>query len=387
MKDSVAIVGGLGRVGLPFGLVLADAGLDVLLYDTDVAKAASVSRGVMPFHEDDAAQLLTRHIGGRLRVSVIPDGITEAEHVVITIGTPLDAHGNPSLIEVLETFQSILPHLHSGQHILLRSTVYPGTTRKLVELAAEKGLDVSFCPERIVQGCAIRELRALPQIVSGACDRATLLFQRLGVKTVEASIEEAEVAKLILNAWRYIRFAAANQFYEAASSLGVEYTNVQRVMSAEYPRGDIPSPGFAAGPCLLKDTLQLCAAAEFPLGRAAVQINEGLPRFVVDAIARRLGDLRGAQVGILGMAFKGDNDDTRNALSFKLRKILKFEGAGVICSDEHVRIAGLVTKENLLASVQVVIVGVPHTAYRGLRMRPDLLVVDLWNVTEGGQRL
>jgi len=143
----------------------------------------------------------------------------------------------------------------------------------------------------------------------------------------------------------------------------------------------LPSAGFAAGPCLLKDTMQLAAFNNnsFPLGHAAMAINEGLPNFLVDMVSRR-HNLSETRVGILGMAFKADIDDIRDSLSYKLGKVLRFHGADVLYSDEFVKDPTFVSKEELIARAQVVIVGVPHTAYKALVLPPHIDAVDLWGV-------
>src|SRR4029079_13783459 len=157
-------------------------------------------------------------------------------------------------------------------------------------------------------------LSTLPQIIGAdsdrAAERATAVFARLGPKTIRTSSKEAELAKLFTNTWRYMKFAVANQFFTTADQAGVDYNNVLRAIREDYPRArDLPSPGFAAGPCLFKDTMQLAAVTSdhFPMGQAAMQVNEGLPAYVVAALQRRYGSLRGTTVGILGMAFKAES--------------------------------------------------------------------------------
>ena len=156
----------------------------------------------------------------------------------------------------------------------------------------------------------------------------------LATKTIRTSTKEAELAKLFTNTWRYMKFAVANQFFMIAHDAGVDYTNVLHAIREDYPRAaDLPGPGFAAGPCLFKDTMQLSAftADHFPLGQAAMQVNEGLPAFIVAALERRYGGLQGKTVGILGMAFKSESDDPRASLCYKLRKLLSWAGARVLC--------------------------------------------------------
>jgi UDP-N-acetyl-D-mannosaminuronic acid dehydrogenase len=154
-------------------------------------------------------------------------------------------------------------------------------------------------------------------------------------------------------------------------------------MTTNYDRAkDFPKPGFAAGPCLLKDTLQLSAFNNnrFLLGHAAMLINEGLPSFLTHQIKTKLGSLEGRTVGILGMAFKADIDDIRDALSFKLRKLLQFNGAEVLCSDEYVQSEQFISSEELIKKSEIIIVGVPHSAYWKLSIPAGKYLVDLWGV-------
>ena len=154
---------------------------------------------------------------------------------------------------------------------------------------------------------------------------------------VELAPLEAELAKLFTNTWRYIHFAIANQFYMLARSHGADFYRIYEAMARDYPRlRGFPRAGFTAGPCLLKDAVQLSVFSgnTFQLGQAAIQVNEGLPNFVVEQLARQ--DLSTRRVAILGMAFKAESDDTRASLSYKLRKLLLWAGADVLCTDPYV---------------------------------------------------
>lgn len=397
MKNyDVFIIGGFGHIGLPLGVVLADAGLQVALFDIDERKKPAIAAGEMPFLEYDAEPLLKKVIGKSLHIADSLREVANSECAIITIGTPLDEYMNPKLLPMLKLAEDLAPYLRKQHHLLLRSTVYPGTTERLRQHFAAKNIDVdlTFCPERIVQGYAIRELRRLPQIISGVSDRAVAraeaLFRRLDVPTIPLTVQEAEFAKLFTNAWRYIQFAISNQFYMMATEQGADFLKIHHAMTWQYDRAkSFPLPGFAAGPCLLKDTLQLAAANQnnFQLGHAAMLVNEGLPNFVVEDLRHRLGvELAGSKVGILGMAFKSDIDDIRDSLSYKLQKVLTFYGAQVTCSDDFVEDPSFVSKETLLAKSDVVIVGVPHTAYRGMQIPENKVVIDLFNVTKGGRR-
>ena len=147
----------------------------------------------------------------------------------------------------------ISPHLRDGALVVLRSTVYPGTTAYVTQHLAEAGcaVDVAFCPERIAEGHALEELHSLPQIIGAdddrAAERATALFRHLVTKTVRVSTKEAELAKLFTNTWRYIKFATANQFWMMANDFGLDFERIRHAIRHEYPRAaDLPAGGMSS---------------------------------------------------------------------------------------------------------------------------------------------
>jgi len=387
----MVIVGGCGHVGLPLALSFADAGCQVGIHDIDATKLERLARGEMPFMERGADELLARVLRtGRLRMGGDARMLTRTDVVVLVIGTPIDEFMNPSTRVFEHVIGELAPHLVDGSLVILRSTVYPGTTES-VERQLEvlgRSVDVAFCPERIAEGYALEEMRSLPQIIGASTDRAFErardVFSRLGVEVVRTSPTEAEMAKLFTNTWRYIKFAIANQFFQIAHSAGLDYGRVLHAVRHRYPRAaDLPGPGFAAGPCLLKDTMQLAAFTpdHFPMGHAAMLVNEGLPNYIVAEIERQR-PLRGMTLGILGMAFKGESDDPRTSLSYKLRKLAAFRGATVLCSDPYVRDDRLVPQSAVIDRSDVIVIGAPHDAYRGLSV-PGKRMVDIWGVTGG----
>ncbi len=394
MSDlDVVVLGGGGHVGLPLSLAFAESGLRVGILDTNDATLAAIGRGEMPFRENGADDLLRAVLPtGRLELSADPQVVGRADVLVIVIGTPVDEFLGPSMTLFERTVEQVAPHLRAGALVVLRSTVYPGTTAYVSQAFADRGtrVGVAFCPERIAEGHALEEFRTLPQIVGaddpGVGDRAAALFARLGGEILRATSKEAELAKLFTNTWRYMKFAIANQFLMVADQAGVNYGNVLDAIRRDYPRAaDLPGPGFAAGPCLFKDTMQLAAftSDHFPMGQSAMQVNEGMPAYIVSALERRHGTLRGRTVGILGMAFKAESDDSRASLSYKLRKLLAWAGARVLCTDPYVKDDRLVALETVLAEADTLVLGAPHRAYRDLELG-DREVVDVWGALGRG---
>lgn len=391
----VAVVGGCGHVGLPFALAIADRGLDVTLVDINAEAVDQVNGGALPFDEPGAEPVLARVLAeGRLRATTDPSPVRNAEHVVVVIGTPIDGHLNPDLNAVQDAIQEIAKSLVDGQLLVLRSTVYPGVTGMVERLIERLGVDVdvAFCPERIAEGHAMVELRELPQIIAArtdrAVERATKLLRVLTDDMVYLEPEEAELAKLFTNTWRYIKFATANQLYMMANDFGLDYERIRSALTYNYPRAaDLPSAGFAAGPCLLKDTMQLAAFNNnnFHLGQASVMTNEGLPMYLVARLERRF-DLAPMTVGILGMSFKAGSDDIRSSLSYKLKRILTFKAERVVTHDPYVTVdPDLMPLDEVLRASDLLIIGTPHEEYRTLET--NLPIVDIWNLREGGVRI
>lgn len=385
MKRKICIIGGCGHVGIPLGLAFASRGFPVTLIDCNERSVKQINSGCLPFKEAQADELLAAYIGKNLWAST-DMGLTAQQDVVVFVtGTPVDEHLNPRVNDVLKVVSEYLPFLNKDQLIVLRSTIFPGVSHIVEELINQTlvSCKLAFCPERIVQGKGIEEIFNLPQIVSAnnsaAAAEASELFSAIAKKIIPLSTTEAELAKLMTNAWRYLEFAIANQFYMIVEKQGFDFYKILHAMKDGYPRAQhFATAGLAAGPCLFKDTMQLSAfhSNEFFLGHSAMLINEGLPNFLVGQLEDKMGNLKGRKIGLLGLAFKPDNDDIRESLSFKIKKLLKLKMADVLESDLYVK--NTLPLEDLLRQAEGIILGVPHTEYRSVR--PACPYVDCWGV-------
>jgi UDP-N-acetyl-D-mannosaminuronic acid dehydrogenase len=391
----VVVIGGCGHVGLPLAIAFADRGARVAIYDVSETAVEYVNAARLPLDEPGAAPVLERVVAeGRLRATADPAVVGSAEHVVVVIGTPVDEHLNPDQAAIPRALAGCAEYLRDGQLLVLRSTVFPGVTALVEKMIADLGLqiEVAFCPERIAEGRAMTELFELPQIVSArsanGLDRASKLFSRLTNSVIELSPEEAELAKLFTNVWRYIKFAAANQFYMMANDRGLDFDRIRKGLARDYPRAaDMPGAGFAAGPCLFKDTMQLAAFNNnnFALGHTAMTINEGLPLYLVHGLEQKF-DLSAMTIGILGMAFKGGSDDIRSSLSYKLKRVLAFKASEVLTADPYVTVdPQLLPQEKVIARSDLLIIATPHPQYR--QLVTDKPVADIWNVLGTGVRV
>jgi UDP-N-acetyl-D-mannosaminuronic acid dehydrogenase len=385
---SVAIVGGCGHVGLPLGVKLALAGASTRLVDRNQDAVDAVNAGSFPFLEKNGDRLLREALDRGLRATASPNACSDAEVLIFVTGTPVDEHLNPKLSEVMQVFDEYESHIDGSKLVVMRSTLFPGTMQHLHErfLRSHPGLRLAFCPERVSQGNALEEIDSLPQIVSAFDDAsfaaAAQLFGAIAPSIVKLPPLEAELSKLMANSWRYLEFAIANQFYLIAEASGANFHRLYKAIRFEYPRAvGYKAPGFAAGPCLFKDTMQLSSFFEnrFHLGHAAMLVNEGLATFASERVRQLLGGaLWGRTVGLLGMTFKAESDDVREALSFKIRKLLEFAGARVLCADPYLEWA--LPLDEVLRRAEALILCTPHREYRDLKLEVPL--VDVWGILE-----
>jgi UDP-N-acetyl-D-mannosaminuronic acid dehydrogenase len=389
--NSITVEGGCGHVGLPLAVALANRTKKVVAFDISDSAVKIVNEGFSPFWEPDLERLLLLALKNDFRATADVNSIATAEVVIIVVGTPIDVHLNPDPNAVINAVKEIAPYLNDRQLLVLRSTVFPGVTKEVERVLKRMQLQtrVVFCPERIAEGFAMKELHELPQIIGVRSDsdfeRASKIFSSLGVKTIRTTPEEAELAKLFTNTWRYIKFAAANQFWMMSNDSEVNFENVRDAIRFDYPRAaDFPAAGFTAGPCLFKDTMQLAAFSNntFALGNSAMMINEGLPLYLVEKLSHKY-DLGKTKVGLLGMSFKGESDDNRSSLAYKLKRILKFKSAGVLTSDPYVKNDGeLVSEDRVLAESDLLIIAAPHIRYKELVS--DKPIIDIWNLRGNG---
>lgn len=385
----ISIVGGCGHVGLPLGIALASKNHKVQLIDLNQSAVDIVNAKKLPFLEDGAEVLLNQVVGKTLFAYTEPEKVKNSDVVFFVTGTPVDEHHNPRVLDVIKVIEYYLPFLAAETLVVLRSTVYPGVI-DLVDQLLQDSLGkhkLAFCPERIVQGKGIEEIFQLPQIVSAtsaeAEEEAASLFATVSPKIISMKPLEAELAKLMTNAWRYLEFAIANQFYMIAESQGIDFYKVFNGLRDDYERAaHFAKPGLAAGPCLFKDTMQIAAFHKnnFFLGHSAMLVNEGLPIFLVDQLEQKMGSLVNKNITILGMTFKANNDDTRESLSFKLKKILEMRRCKVLSSDPFLKDS--VPMEMAIKECDGIILGVPHKEYLSLKIEKPF--VDCWGVWQAG---
>lgn len=381
----ICIIGGCGHIGIPLGLVLASKNYDVLLLDKNKDYVDKINSGILPFMEEDACDILKTYLNKNIFATTDKNKIQNQDIIVFATSTPIDENQNPEINNITEVIKEYLPLLNKNQLIILRSTLSPGTTEAIDEILKKEwgNTKVAFCPERILQGKGIIETRNLPQIISATSEEALKeveeIFNKISLKTIKLEPQEAEIAKLMTNAWRYLEFAIANQFYMMVEDKGFDFYKIFNAIKNDYPRAQtFAQAGLTAGPCLLKDTIQLSAfyKNQFSLGQSAILVNEGLPVFLVSQLENKIGSLKNKKIAILGLTFKADNDDTRKSLSFKIKKELECKMAEVLLSDPYIE--GTMDYKEAIEKADGIILGTPHHFFSDLKITKPY--VDCWNI-------
>jgi UDP-N-acetyl-D-mannosaminuronic acid dehydrogenase len=388
MKADIVIIGGAGHIGLPLGILFANKGKRIILYDKDKKNIQKINNSIMPFMEINGEKLLKKN---RTKIFATTDKmfIRQAKSVIICIGTPVK-DSKPDIKFFFQMFKEIKHLLDPKKPLIIRSSVYPGICLKVYKYLGKNFKNISYCPERVVQGKSIEELPKLPQIISGvskqAAEDAKNIFKIICNKIIITSVLEAELIKLFSNAWRYINFSASNQFYMICEKYNVNFHKLRINMIDGYGRNQsMPKAGFAAGPCLYKDTAQLNAFLknQFTLGKTATNINQNFPKFIYKKILQKFKDnLKNKKIGILGMAFKSDIDDIRDSLSIDLCRFLKSKKLKVLISDEYVKMKDLISKDELIKKSDIIILGSPHSKYKNLKIPKKKYLIDTWGFFE-----
>ena len=388
-RNYVCVVGGAGHVGTPLGLALSSKGYNVILIDKNIKNIKKINNGKMPFIEEGCSKLLKKMVSNKkiLATSNLSD-VKKCKYIIVCIGTPMNKKFNPDLKGFINFFHTVKKYLNKNHIIIIRSSIYPGTCDKVFKVIKNRCKNLSYCPERIAQGKSVIELPKLSQIISGKNKKARLesgkIFKKVCKKIIYTKVLEAELIKLFSNAYRYINFSISNQFYMMCKNQGLDFFKIRDLMRDNYKRNtNIPKAGFTAGPCLLKDSMQLSSFYnhKFSLIHSAMSINEDLPIFIIKKLSEKY-DLRKKIVGILGLSFKAENDDIRDSLSIKLLKHLKSKKIRTLQSDEYYKDKNNIDKNLLVKKSDIIIISTPHIAYKNLKINKKKELIDIWGLVE-----
>ncbi|OGE42669.1 hypothetical protein A3B45_00500 [Candidatus Daviesbacteria bacterium RIFCSPLOWO2_01_FULL_39_12] len=403
MDKKIAIFG-VGRVGLPLALVLADKGFQVTGIDVDPYRISLLKHKIMPFMEEGAQRLLEKHSGKNFQIfsqQHLDRVVSENDIIILTLGTPIDDTYSPDFGGIEDLLRSMAPSIKNDHLIIFRSTLSPGATEQLARQLEEqtrleigKNLFIAYCPERIAEGKSVEELGQIPQIIGSLDDssakKAAEVFKKIAPKILYTNPRAAELAKLFCNMYRYIDFAIGNEFMMIAEDYSCDIYEILNLVNNDYKRAGLKSPGLTAGPCLVKDGFFLIDKSPFmELVTAAWRLNENIPGYLLSRIKSEIKDLHKKKVSILGLAFKKNIDDIRYSLSPKLQRYFSAEGARVSVSDPYIDSQPI---QDALKDANILIIGVDHDVYKDVNfdylkkfVSEDLLICDIWNIFGTGK--
>ena len=397
--EKTILVVGLGRVGLPLLLFLEKKKFNLIGLDSNKKLIDNLKKKKLPFREIGCNALLKKS------KAIFIDNLKKVDpkqfrYIFITVGTPLRESVEVNLNYIDLVKKDLSKFLSKGHVIILRSTIGPETTEyvkkkleKLTKLKVGRDIFLSFCPERLAENSALKELDKLPQII-GVEDEKTFkkvskVFKPFKIKTFKTSFLSAELVKLFNNNYRYIEFAIANQFAIIANNFNQNIYDIIKMCNYNYPRGKIYSPGLTGGTCLRKDFGMLNEKNPgTDLFLSAWKINEYIPLHITETIDKKF-NINGKKIGILGYTFKKNSDDLRESLVPKLiRQIEKKVPKRIVLCEPNIKSKILDNYPNLslneiLKDSDIIFIAINHTIFKKdiifKKIKKNTKVVDIWN--------
>ncbi|MGA7678089.1 MAG: UDP-glucose/GDP-mannose dehydrogenase family protein [Dehalococcoidia bacterium] len=352
----ISVIGG-GYVGLVTAAALASKEHEVIAIDMDVEKVDMINKGESPITEEGLGDVLSdciRH--GCLKATDDYKDIFNTTITLVCVSTPSNLDGSINLDAITESMQSlgkVLSQKSEHHTVVVRSTVIPGTTNDIIIPIIEKysgkksdiDFDIAVNPEFMQEGKALKCFFNPDRIIIGenvqqAGDKVEELYSGISAPVVRMNIKTAEMVKYASNAFLSTKISFINEIGGICHKLGIDVYEVAKGISFDYRIGDRflnAGVGFG-GSCLPKD-LQALIQASNKIGyqslllKSVLEINENQITKLLDMVERKLGDLDGKKVCVLGLAFKPDTDDFRNAPALKVIKLLKSKGALVKAYD------------------------------------------------------
>jgi len=395
ISNKSAIVGiiGLGYVGLPLAIAFSQAGLKVLGFDMQSKKVDALNKGQSYIANISNESISTIVANQLLEATTAQDRLREVDAICICVPTPLNRFKEPDLSHVTREAREISKCLQPGQLIILESTTYPGTTREVVlpilessGLKAGQDFYLAYSPERIDPGNKKFNISNTPKVVGGIEPKSTrlteLLYQQVAERVLPVSCPEvAEMTKVFENVFRNVNIALVNELSQLCDKMGISVWELIDAATTK-PFGYMPfypGPGIG-GHCIPLDPYYLASKAKehdfhTRFIELAAEINERMPYYVTSRIMEALNNnrksLNGANVLVLGVAYKKDVEDVRESPVLKLIELLQEKGADVSYNDPY--IARIEINGNTLTSVELteerlskadcVVIATDHSSY------------------------
>lgn len=336
-KDDVVVVMGLGYVGLTLGAYLAEIGFKVHGVEIRDLVLDALESKTSFFFEPGLDELLSRNIqNGNFNFSRMIPNVNGNRVFIITVGTPIDNQKRAVLDSIISVSEQVSNALADGDMVILRSTVRLNTTKSIVYPILKKSgkdFDLAFCPERTLEGAALKELSSLPQIIGAdsqrSRSRASNFFNQITSSVINVSnIETAEMIKLVDNMQRDIFFAVSNEVAHICNTQQIQASEVIRAGKLGYERTNLANPGPVGGPCLEKDSYLLSESIEQTpaiarIALAARLTNENVTSEAAEFISNWIKQYStdgSPKISVLGIAFKGipETNDMRGSPAIAL---------------------------------------------------------------------
>ncbi|MEP6742306.1 MAG: UDP-glucose/GDP-mannose dehydrogenase family protein [bacterium] len=387
----IAVIG-TGYVGLVTGACFAEFGVDVTCVDIDAEKIARLSAGEMPIYEPGLEQLVTKNVqSGRLRFTTdIQQAVEQALVIFLAVGTPPNSDGSPDLSFVEAAAASIAQHMNGYKVIVTKSTVPIGTGERLRKLIREKqkarlNFGIVSNPEFLREGAAINDFMRPDRVVIGSSDEEAIAIMRdlyrplylIEAPFVLTSLEAAELTKYAANAFLATKISFINEIANMCESIGCDVHDVARAIGMDRRIGSKflhPGPGFG-GSCFPKDTQALASVAR-EFGRdslivdAVIEVNRRQRLAMIPKIEKLVGGFEGKTIAILGLAFKPETNDMREAPSISIIKGLIEGGAKVTAYDP----VAMVEAARVLSGIEYV-----ADEYAAVTNADALVFITEWN--------
>jgi len=409
--ESISVMG-LGRVGLPTALCMAQAGMTVYGLEKDKLRLEALRAGKMPFYEPGMQEIFNTTLNRTFFLTEDLTSIRKSTCSLIAVNVPF-ARGRLALSDLNGALGAVAKNMRQGHLVIIKTTLAPGMTEgyvksfleKISGLRCGKNFFLAYVPERSIEGQAIRIVKEIPKVI-GATDgtsfeRTNRIFEKVGTRNKRTRPKVAEIAKLLENYWRDSTFAIANEASVICSHLDVDAFEAIEAANFGNPWSAIPSPSpGVGGSCLTKDPLILSVSskrARFTplLLLTARRLNENVPKYVFDSVREEFRHLRKrmtkSKVMILGLAYKRGTDDTRNSPAESLIRLLKRTGACVMAydpyaSDESYRrlAVEMIGAKEGLSEADCVILMTNHDEFKELdlneHVKDDCIIADFWGL-------
>ncbi|MDP7282196.1 MAG: nucleotide sugar dehydrogenase [Candidatus Undinarchaeales archaeon] len=382
---SKVCVVGLGYVGLPLACLCAKKGHGVAGLDIDSEKIEQINNGTSPIN-DSALVTAVKEVQGKLKATTDASVVKEAEIIIVCVPTPVDENKHPNLEPLKKAVKTISENLQNGQVIVVESTIFPGTTEDILKpILEESGLKagtdffVAHCPERIDPGNKKWTLENIPRVLGAGseqgAEKAKQFYESILTSPVNvlSTLKSAEAVKVVENTFRDINIAYVNELAKSFDKAGIDVVEVIEgaaikpfAFMAHYPGCGV------GGHCIPVDPYYLIDKAEqdgfkHTFLKMAREINNSMPQYTIDLLENLAGDLSGAKVGVLGLAYKPDVDDVRESPSLDIIKILKQKNAEVTVFDPNIpEKSDAGSLDEVLEKVDYVVVATAHKEFKAI---------------------